>query len=114
MARRYMGTVINASRRPQVGKTVQVLFSGTTNAAALFDQNGTPIANPVTTDANGQYAFNVRSGTYDLVDSTGQFLQVQVPIFDFLHPEEWPTAWTFANLTVLGLFDVARGLSPTC
>jgi len=106
MARRYMGTVINAQGVPQVGKTVQVLFSGTNECRGALRSNGTPIANPVTTDANGQYAFNVRSGTYDLVDSTGQFLQVQVPIFDFLHPEEWPTAWTFANLTVLGLLTL--------
>src|SRR5437763_1628620 len=49
------------------GATVTVYLTGTTTKAALYATNDTsqPIANPVTTDANGRYAYYIANGNYD-------------------------------------------------
>jgi hypothetical protein len=49
------------------GATVTVYLTGTTTKAQLYATNDTsqPIANPVTTDANGRYAYFIEDGNYD-------------------------------------------------
>jgi hypothetical protein len=50
-----------------VGALVSVFISGTTTLATLYVDNGvTPQANPVTTNADGEYAFYAANGTYTL------------------------------------------------
>jgi hypothetical protein len=49
------------------GATVTVYLAGTTTKPTLYATNDTsqPIANPLTTDANGRYAYYIANGVYD-------------------------------------------------
>ena len=48
------------------GASVTVYLTGTLTLATLTDDNDAALANPVTTDADGEYEFNVDPGAYDL------------------------------------------------
>lgn len=94
--RRFTGTLINSLGVPQTGASVQVVLAGTMTPAALFDASGNVLTNPLTTDINGQYGFNVRSGVYDVLDVNNNKLISQVQIFDFTTINEWPSGgWNF-------------------
>jgi hypothetical protein len=66
------------------GATVTVYLTGTTTKAALYATNDTsqPLANPLTTDANGRYSYYVANGVYDetvtygAITATETFLQL--------------------------------------
>jgi hypothetical protein len=64
-----------ASGRPMAGVKVQVLRSADLSPANLYsNRTGTPLANPVTTDADGNYDFYIVNGTYDLEFRVGSQL----------------------------------------
>src|SRR5216117_3410542 len=109
MARHYVATLVDASGVPQVGQQVQVLIAGTASLAALTDVNGASLANPVSTDSNGQYGFFVGSGVYDFKDSLGNSLQTGVQIFDLTNPGEWLTALNFVGLVSFGAAGFSLG-----
>jgi len=98
MARHYVATLVDAGGVPQVGQQVQVLIAGTASLASLTDVNGASLANPVSTDSNGQYGFFVGSGVYDFKDGLGNSLQTGVQIFDLTNPGEWLTQLNFVGL----------------
>lgn len=65
--RRYHNVVIDSAGNPVNGATVTVKIAGTSNNASLFSDEGiTSLANPVTTDSLGRFAFYVADGDYDL------------------------------------------------
>lgn len=56
------------------GALVTVKEAGTETLATLYSDDGvTPLANPVTTDSNGVFAFYVADGDYDLVPSKANY-----------------------------------------
>lgn len=68
----YFDFVENAvSGKPLPGATVSVLKADGSLATLASDPGGTPLANPVTTDKQGNYSFYVDDGTYTLSISYG-------------------------------------------
>lgn len=66
----YRGTVTDNTGRPVANATVTVYLAGTSTTANLYEETGTTgIANPLTTDANGYYAFAAADNTYDILYS---------------------------------------------
>lgn len=53
------------------GALVTVFNAGLATKPALFDVNGSPIPNPLTTDINGNFSFKVADGEYDIVGRAG-------------------------------------------
>jgi hypothetical protein len=53
------------------GALVTVFDAGLATKPSIFDVLGAPIANPLTTDAKGNYAFQVADGIYDVVGKAG-------------------------------------------
>lgn len=53
------------------GELVTVFDAGLATKPAIFDVFGSPIANPLTTDAKGNYTFQVADGIYDVVGKAG-------------------------------------------
>lgn len=69
--RRYADVVLNSQGVPQTTATVTVTKAATPAGsgalATIYSDDGiTPIANPVSTDSNGRFAFYVADGRYDL------------------------------------------------
>jgi len=69
--RRYADVVLNSQGVPQSTATVTVTKAATPAgsgvAATIYSDDGiTPIANPVSCDSNGRFAFYVANGRYDL------------------------------------------------
>ena len=62
--------------------TVRVVASGTDSNASLFDANGSSISNPITTDSDGRFSFQINDGVYDFKNSEDQVVQSKVQIFD--------------------------------
>ena len=62
---------LNASIGTLVTVRVASIPPGIGATASLFDVNDAPIANPVTSDDNGNYFFKVDSGTYDIISKEG-------------------------------------------
>lgn len=66
--RKYFDTLIDAAGDPISGAAITVKHAGTATDATLYSDEGiTTIANPVTTDSLGQYAFFIADGIYDFV-----------------------------------------------
>lgn len=64
---RYSGTVRDQYQRPIEGALVAVSLDVTGDVAALFDDDGDPIGNPITTGELGDFAFNVEdAGNYQV------------------------------------------------
>lgn len=53
------------------GELVTVFNAGLATKPAIFDVFGSPIANPLTTDVKGNFAFQVVDGIYDVVGKAG-------------------------------------------
>lgn len=92
---KYINSVANSTTGlPVQNASVQVNIQGGAAATLYADDEVTAIANPLTTDANGQYSFKAPDGTYQLVIS-GQNITTQtinnVLIVDPL-PADLPTS----------------------
>jgi len=68
---RYINSVANANGTPVSGASVLVQTYPAGTTATIYASNSTaiPVANPVTTDSNGQFAFYAPDGRYQLVIS---------------------------------------------
>lgn len=88
----YSGIHLDSFGSPKAGTQIQVLQTGTNTLVPIFDSAGNSTANPLTTDANGRFAFRVASGTYDFKDSNNTFALTAVQIFDLGIPSEWLNA----------------------
>ncbi|MGN6652118.1 carboxypeptidase-like regulatory domain-containing protein [Trinickia sp.] len=67
---KYINSVANSTTGlPVQNASVQVNIQGGAAATLYADDGVTTIANPLTTDANGQYAFKAADGTYQLIIS---------------------------------------------
>lgn len=65
--RKYLDSLIDSSGNALSGATITVYNTGTLVKPTIYSDDGvTPIANPVSTDANGRFSFYVADGRYDL------------------------------------------------
>ena len=64
------------------GVYVKVEVSSTGGDAALLDLDDNAIANPITADSKGNYAFKTADGTYNIIENPGPYQTVlsKVPI----------------------------------
>ena len=58
----WVQAVTASTNAPLPGASVTVYATGTTSLASLFNTTGSPIANPMTADANGVAQFQVADG----------------------------------------------------
>lgn len=70
---------LNAAQGVLVTVRLATVPSGTGVLASLFDLNDLPIANPLTTDTNGNYTFKAADATYDIIVNAGLASEVIVP-----------------------------------
>ena len=70
---RFFGEKRDSYGRVEVGASVSVYETGTSNLATIYSASDTlttptsAIPNPMTTDSNGRYGFAANNGTYDIV-----------------------------------------------
>jgi hypothetical protein len=64
---------------PLPGASVTVYETGTTTKAALFDDTGSAIGNPMTADSYGYAIFQVADGVYDIDYSSGAYVGPTIP-----------------------------------
>jgi len=81
---RYFNWFRDKEGRGFPGAVVTVYVTGTTTLADLYSPSGdltspAPIANPLSTDANGFFGFAVLNGTYDIQMSGGSVPTVIMP-----------------------------------
>jgi hypothetical protein len=83
--KRWFGTVQDQTGRPIQGASVAVYAAGTvTPLSTIFQASGSRTApasqqNPMTTDANGQYAFAAADGNYDISITGGSIASQTIP-----------------------------------
>lgn len=65
-----------------VGVQATVYVGETGALASLFEVNGSPKSNPVTTDAKGFYSFSLADGDYRIVFSSSQFATLRISVLD--------------------------------
>jgi hypothetical protein len=125
--RKYNGSIVikfdtDATGNAGSGKNVTVYNTGTIVKVNLFEDDGTtPLSNPVTSDNDGNYSFNVADGIYDLVIDEGlpsEFKETKVQIFDNIGGVSNSNFTTVANIasgaftnfgTVLQVTDRGNG-----
>ena len=59
------------------------IVSGTGSLASIFDLTDTPILNPLTADAQGNYSFKAVDGLYDIIIREGEANEVIIPGVSF-------------------------------
>lgn len=76
---KYRDVVQDAAGNAIVGAAVTILGTGTATPSTLYeDDEVTPLANPLTTDATGNFEFSIEEGEYDIsVAITGYTTVVQ-------------------------------------
>jgi len=65
-----------------VGVQATVYVGETNTLASLFEVNGSPKLNPVTTDGKGFYSFSLADGDYRIVFSSSQFATLRISVLD--------------------------------
>jgi len=65
-----------------VGVQATVYVGETGTLASLFEVNGSPKSNPVTTDGKGFYSFSLADGDYRIVFSSSQFATLRISVLD--------------------------------
>lgn len=87
-SRKYHNVVIDSAGNPVSGASVTVKHVGTGTSATLYSDEGTTtIANPVTTDSLGRFAFYVADGDYDLEIVKSGVINVTVPDVSMVDPK---------------------------
>lgn len=99
--RRYTETVLQPDGKPLVGASVLVTLTGTSTAAALFDNASGSLskANPLATDSSGAFAFYAADGRYDLTISKAGFAPILVSDVLLDDPAD-ASAATFSSVAV--------------
>ena len=77
---RQFSSAVTGNAAVGVQATVYVGETGT--LASLFEVNGSPKSNPVTTDGKGFYSFSLADGDYRIVFSSSQFATLRISVLD--------------------------------
>lgn len=83
--RKYFGVAQDIDGNILPGATAQIQrFSNGVDAAIYEDDETTPLLNPITCDANGQFQFKVTNGLYNIIVSKDSYVctYTEVAIFE--------------------------------